>query len=125
MDSGATDHISKSLVSQNKLNTNHDFVELPDGGPVEIKSIRSIKLSSDLIFYGVLHVPKFEVNLLSVSKLTQALRCNVTFYPNFYVVHDVSTKKMIGLGKQHNGLYYLTSNQNPHLAHSVNRTFKL
>ena len=84
---------------QNKLNTNHDFVELPDGGQVEVKSIRSMELSSDLIFDGVLHVPKFEVNLLSISKLTQALRCNETFYPDFYVVQDVSTNKMIGRGK--------------------------
>ena len=38
MDSGAIDYISKSPLSLNKLNTNHDFVELPDYGQVEIKS---------------------------------------------------------------------------------------
>ena len=113
VDSGATDHISKSPLTQNKFDTNHDFVELPDGGEAEIKSTGSIKLSHNLILDGVLHVPKFRVNLLSISKLTQALRCNVIFYPDFHVVF---TKKMIGLDKQHNGLYYLTPNQNPHLA---------
>ena len=67
----------------------------------------------------------FEFILLSISKFTQELRCNVTFYLDFCVVQDVFTKKMIGLSKQHNGLYYLTSNQNLHFAHSVNYTFKL
>ena len=64
-------------------------------------------------------------NLLSISKLTQALKCNVTFYHNFCVVQYMSMKKMIGLGKQHNGLYYLTTNQNPHLTHSVDYISKL
>ena len=59
VDSGATDHTSKSLLSQNKMEVDHDFVELPNGSQVEIKSIRSIKLSSYLILDGVLHIPKF------------------------------------------------------------------
>lgn len=85
---------------KNKIEVDHDLVELPDGGQAEIKSIRPMKLSSDLILDGVLYVPKFRIILLLVSKLTQALKCNVTFYPEFCVVEDVLTKKMIGLAKQ-------------------------
>ena len=39
MDIGATDYMSKSPLSQNKLDTNHDFLELPNGGQAKIKSI--------------------------------------------------------------------------------------
>ena len=31
----------------------------------------------------------------------------MTFYPDFYVIQDESTKKMIDMGKQYKGLYYL------------------
>lgn len=125
VDSGATDHISKFPPTNNPSNNHSSFVHLPNGGKAEIKSVGSIKLSSDLVLDGVLHVPKFRVNLLSVSKLTQALRCNVIFYPDYCVVQDVVTKKKIGLGKQYNGLYYLKPSQNPHLAHNINNTSTL
>ncbi|CAL2227717.1 unnamed protein product [Prunus armeniaca] len=36
------------------------------------------------------------------------------------ITSDVATKRMIGLGKQHKGLYYITRQQNPHLVHHVN-----
>ena len=57
----------------------------------------------------VLHFPSFHVNLLLVSKLTKSLNCSLTFYPDFCVLQDLETKKMIGLGKLANGHYYLTS----------------
>ncbi|CAL2277125.1 unnamed protein product [Prunus armeniaca] len=41
------------------------------------------------------------------------------------VLHDVDTKKTIGLGKHFDGLYYLTPTQNPHLATHVRRTSML
>ena len=125
VDSGTTDHISKSSPTHNKSGTHCGFVKLLDGGKAEINFTRSIKLSSDLVLERVLHVPKFRVNLFLVSKLTQALRYNVKFYPDFYVVRDVVTKKTIGLGKQYNGLYYLKPSQNPHLVDNVNCTFSL
>lgn len=125
IDSGATDHISKFSPMYNTSNNHRDFVQLPDGGKAEIKSTGPIRLSSNLLLDGVLHVPNFQVNLLSVSQLTRNLRCNVIFYPDFCVVQDADTKKTIGLGKQFDGLYYLKSSQNPHFSHSVNSTSSL
>ncbi|CAL9028584.1 unnamed protein product, partial [Prunus brigantina] len=125
VDSGATDHISHSPPTHNHTTTHHEFVGLPNGEQAEIHNIGSIKLSKDLSLDGVLHVPKFHVNLLSVSKLTRALHCVVTFYPDFCVVQDVDTKKTIGLGKHFDGLYYLTPAQNPHLISHVRRTSDL
>ena len=59
VDSGATDHISHFTPTHNNVETSHDFVGLPNGGQAAVESIGSIKLSHDLSFHGVLHVPKF------------------------------------------------------------------
>ncbi|CAL9005331.1 unnamed protein product, partial [Prunus brigantina] len=122
VDSGATDHISRLTPKHNThIGTQHDFVGLPNGEHVAIESIGSALLTPDLSLNGK-KLNKFHVNLLSVSKLTRALNCMVTFYPDFCVVQDVETKRMIGLGKHFDGLYYLTPQQNPHLANHIDRT---
>ena len=125
MDSGASDHISCSTPTHNIINTQHDFVSLPNEGKTTIANIGSIKLSEDLKLDGVLHVPHFNVNLLSVSKLTRGLKCTVIFFDKFCIVQDVNTGRTIGLGKQFNGLYYLKATQNPRLAHHVHHTSHL
>lgn len=125
VDSGATNHVSQLPPTHNKKKLIHDFVGLPNGEQTRINSIGSIQLSSDLSLDGVLHVPNFRVNLISVSKLTRALRCIVIFYPNFCVVQDVDTRRMIGLGKHFNGLYYLTPAQNPCLINHITCTSNL
>ena len=51
-------------------------------------------------------VPHFPFNLLSVSQIIKSLQCSVTFSP-FCVFQDLKTKKLIGLGHERNGLYYL------------------
>lgn len=47
------------------------------------------------------------------------------FYPIFCVVQDVDAKRMIGLGKQFNGLYYLTPAQNLYIINYITRTSDL
>ena len=57
---------------------------------VKLKASRLDLLSYHLILFLMeQHGLKFRANLLSVSKLTQALKCNVTFYPDICVVQDV------------------------------------
>ncbi|KAI5342472.1 hypothetical protein L3X38_010347 [Prunus dulcis] len=125
VDSGATDHNSHLPPTHNHTTTHHEFVGLHNGEQAEIHNIGSIKLTKDLSLDGVLHVPKFHVNLLSVRKLTRALCCIITFYLDFCAVQDMVTKKTIGLGKHFDGHYYLTPAQNPHLISHVHRTSDL
>lgn len=122
IDSGATDHISSSphLLVKKSLSM-LDYVQLPNGGQVLIDSIGSIQVTPHIKLDGVLHVPNFRVCLLYVSKLTAALRCIVIFFPGFCVIHDMDTRRTIGLGKRYNGLYYLALEQNPRLAHHISR----
>ncbi|XP_073302959.1 uncharacterized protein [Primulina huaijiensis] len=119
LDSGASDHVSKNRPSSNESAAKYPTVQLPNGGHAQIKSVGTMKLCNDMSVDDVLYVPNFKVNLLSVSKLTRALNCSVTFYPDFCVLQDSTTKKMIGLGRQSSGLYYLIQNRSPHLSNTV------
>ena len=107
IDTGATDHM---ISSSNFLTTCAPLVDpipirLPNGDSVHVSSSSSIDLTPALHLDNVFHVPAFNVNLMSISKLTQSLRCSVIFFPDFCVFQDLATRKMIGLGKEIGGLY--------------------
>ena len=128
IDSGATDHIVSSPKFFDKSSSKSSFVNLPNGSSVGITSVGSIELNSNLPINNVLCVPSFRVNLLSVSKLTRQLHCTILFHPDFCVLQDLATKKVIGIGKHHNGLYYLSQNtavQPPPVTHNVSVTHDL
>lgn len=107
IDSGATDHITNSC----KLLTNISSpsmppVGLPTGAKAPIQSTGTITFDSHLHLTDVLCVPSFNVNLMSVSKLTNALNCCVVFFPQHCIMQDLDTKRTIGLGRRHGDLYY-------------------
>lgn len=108
LDSGATDHI---VSSSKKLTCNKNgsmiSVLLPNGEKTQISSTGSIPLNSHYILHDVLCIPNFKVDLMSISRLTWGLNCSVTFYPYWCILQDLVSRKVIGLGKQRKGLYYL------------------
>ena len=61
----------------------------------------SIPLTSDL------SLPNFSSNLMSVSKLTRALKCYISFFLDFCLFQDLMTKKIISRGRESRGLYIL------------------
>ncbi|XP_062018169.1 DNA repair protein RAD5A-like [Rosa rugosa] len=89
-DSGATDHITSIPNSLSNLVPTPSFrpVKLPNGEHAPIHSIGDFSFNSNIRLNDVLCAPSFNVNLIS----------------------DLVTKKIIGLGREHNGLYYLTPN---------------
>ena len=56
---------------------------------------------------SVLSLPNFSFNLMSVSKLTRALKCYISFFPDFCLFQDLMTKQIIGRGRESGGLYIL------------------
>ena len=58
---------------------------------------------------SVLSLPNFSFNLMSVSKLTRALKCYISFFPDFCLFQDLMTKQIIGRGCESGGLYILDS----------------
>jgi hypothetical protein len=95
IDNCTSDHISSSS-------------HLPDGSHIKTLSVGNAQVKQHLCIKNVLHIPSFQVNLLSVSKHTHDLNCIIIFHPNFCILQDLNTIKMIGPGKEHNGLYYLS-----------------
>ena len=106
IDSGATDHVTFSIeLLDPKTLPRTTTISFPDGGQAHIESIGSLHVTPHIKLDDVLKVLQFQVNLLSVSKLMRALQCIVMFFSDFCVVQNSTTRKTIGLGKQHNGLY--------------------
>ena len=110
IDYGATDHIS------NKLDNIHDlksfikpiFVSVADRKGAYVKWKGKINLLSDKTMSDVLFVPSFPFQLLSVSKITATLNCEVILTSSKVVFQDLVTKKMIGEGFFLHGLYYIS-----------------
>lgn len=98
------------------------FVRLPNGNKQLISSIGSVHLSSSFVLHNVLCVLLFQFNLLLVSKFTKAHNCFVTFYPHLCLFQDLTSGKIVGIGKENNGLYHLTKQQfqNPNFLGTVN-----
>ena len=83
-------------------------------------SHRREELNSMTISLSKCSLPSFNLNLMSVSKITSSLNCCVVFTPHGCVLQDLATRRMIGSGKQHAGLYYMSPlpNQTQHLLES-------
>lgn len=106
IDSGATNHIASSISIASCVPISSQ-VSLPNGSHAKITGVGSTHILPNLHVKDVLCVPSFNMNLLSVSQLTSNLNCSIQFFPTFCILQDLATKRMIGLGKQHKGLYYI------------------
>ncbi|RVW79789.1 hypothetical protein CK203_047608 [Vitis vinifera] len=88
LDSEASDHISAKGIG----------LTLP---------LPSLPLTS------VLYTPECPFNLISISKITRTLNCSIIFSDKFVTLQDWSTGKTIGIGRESQGLYHLTSDSSP------------
>ena len=52
-------------------------------------------------------LPQLSFNLIFVSKLTRTLNCSLSFFPNYCLIQDLLTKRIIGRGPESRGLYIL------------------
>jgi hypothetical protein len=109
IDSGTTYHISSKLFSDKHNKCTLPPVLLPSGEKAKIVANGSLPLNSVYYLHNVLCVPTFKVDLIYVSRLTRDLNCSIIFFPYWCLLQDLVTSRMIGLGKQHNRLYYLVA----------------
>ncbi|TYJ42780.1 hypothetical protein E1A91_A03G110600v1, partial [Gossypium mustelinum] len=82
-------------------------VKIADRSFTPVTRLGSVNYTPNIKLSSVLHVPRFPVNLLSVSAITNTLNCKIEFFPNHYVFQDLQTGKMIGNGRLHDGSYML------------------
>ena len=79
----------------------------------------NVSFNHNIKLNNILYVPSFNLNLMSINKLTNDLKCCVTYYPNSCVMQDLTTGKMIGSGKQFGGLYHISSSSIKYSTHQV------
>ena len=115
LDTGATDHICCSLeLFTTYTSISPIQIRLPNGSHTCASLAGSVCLSDDLVLHGVLYLPSFSFNLISVTKLTSSLCCRLIFTNCACKIQDLSSSKMIGYAEVEHGLYVL---KGPGIAH--------
>ena len=109
IDSGATNHMTcnSSLFSTFQSQPSPSTVTLADGSHSCVLGSGTIVPTPSIPLTSVLSLPNFSFNLISVSKLTRALKCYISFFPDFCLFQDLMTKQIIGRGRESRGLYIL------------------
>ena len=99
----ATNHIVHSIPHLTTITfVINTFAHLPILETALVTHKSTVKLSETLIFTGFL-----VFNLISISHLTKSLFCYFVFISNLCFIQDLTHWSMIGLGKEHGGLYFL------------------
>ncbi|KAJ8431076.1 hypothetical protein Cgig2_033684 [Carnegiea gigantea] len=111
IDSGATDHITPhlSLFKSYTPMIQACFITMPNGKQVQVKHIGIVVLGIALTLQNVLHVPEFQFNLLSASKLAKQLCSSIVFTPTSCYIQDHLKSNLLELGKETGGLYLADS----------------
>ncbi|GJW99595.1 putative RNA-directed DNA polymerase [Tanacetum coccineum] len=100
VDSGCTEHIThRAEWLENKMaSTLEPLVMIPNGNSIPVEGKGICHLPNGTTIKGVLHVPRFRCNLLSVSHLSKDHQCSVTFFPDFCFMQDLHSRELIGMG---------------------------
>lgn len=103
VDTSATNYITHDVTPLAGIKLQHNIppMQIPKGKIVPVSALREITLGKKLVL-GILD---FCFNLLLASKLTRDM--SQTFWPNCFVIQDLPSEKLIGAGRELDGLYYL------------------
>ncbi|RVW63210.1 Retrovirus-related Pol polyprotein from transposon RE1 [Vitis vinifera] len=115
LDSGSSDHISgnKDLFSSITTTSILPTVTLANGSQTMAKGFGFAHSLPFLPLHSVLYAPECPCNLISISKITRTLNRSITFSDKFVTLQDRSTGKTIGIGRESQGPYHLTSPSTP------------
>ena len=106
LDSGATHHVSHDKALFASLDTSvQNSVNLPNGSLIKISGVGNIRLNKHILLGNVLSIPKFRLNLISISSLTTDLGSRVIFDPASCEIQDRIKGMMIGQGRRIGNLY--------------------
>ncbi|CAN1305751.1 Copia protein [Linum perenne] len=82
-------------------------VRIADGTLAPIKGVGRVYVNSSLTLFPVLYVPQLRCNLVSVSQITQDLKCAVVFGIGTCEFQEVTSGRTIGKAELSDGLYLL------------------
>ena len=98
---------NSKLFTTFQSSSSNSTVTLADGSQSHVLGSGTVFPTPSLSLSSVLSMPNFSFNLISVSKLSRALNCCVSFFPDSCLFQDLMTKQIIGRGRESGGLYIL------------------
>ena len=98
---------NSSLFSTFQSQPSPSTVTLADGSQLCVLGSGTIVPTPSIPLTSVSSLPNFSFDLMFVSKLTRALKCYISFFPDFYLLQDLMTKQIIGRGCESGGLYII------------------
>ena len=108
LDTGASHHMTGTLACLTNIKDIMGCsVGLPNGQHTTTTKEDNVLLSDTLTLTNVLYVPSLNCNLVSVSQLVNESNRVIAFSDKFCVIQDHTTRTLIGMGEQREGLYYL------------------
>lgn len=84
-------------------------MSMPTGEVANITHIGEERLVNGLILKGVVYVPAFKQNLISIHNLIAGGDYKVEFTSICCVIRDQKKDAILGVGKAHKGVYYLVN----------------
>ena len=85
------------------------LISLPNGHIVYATYYGLVRFSDKFYLSDVLYVLHFQLNLISISKLTHQLKCTLTFTSTHCIIQENVTQERIGTVKATVGLYLVTT----------------
>ena len=82
-------------------------VTLADGSTSCVLGSGTIHPTPLITLTSILSSPQFSFNLIFVSKPTCTLNCSISFFPDYCLIQNLSTKRIIVRGYESGGLYIL------------------
>ena len=110
-DTGASDHITGELEKLHIRDKYYgtDQIHTASGSGMNISHIGHATIHTpsnhDIHLRNILHVPEAQKNLISVHRLATDNNVFLEFHPNYFLVKDQDTKKVILEGQCRHGLY--------------------
>lgn len=106
IDSGASQHVCHDLsLFHNTKSVKNHTVTLPNKLVLPVFMIGDVKIDYLFTLRGVLYVPHFDLNLISVSALTISQHLIVQFTCHNAYIQDMHQMKTIGKAKKVQNLY--------------------
>ena len=118
IDSRATDHMigNSSLFTTFQSHPSTSTVSLADGSTSCVLRSWTIHPTSSITLTSVMSLSQFSFNLIYVSKLTCTLNCDISYFPNYCMIQDLSTKRVLGKGRESGGFYILETDVPMHVS---------
>jgi GAG-pre-integrase domain len=113
LDSDATDHMmgnQNMLTNYRKINS-YQFFTVANNEKIKIEEWGMVSIFPKRFIQDVFYVNNYSINLLSISKLSKDLNCEIIFKMKSIIFQDLLTKEKIDEGYLENGLYFFSTNK--------------